>query len=150
MFVGREHLCSCVKGPEPAVKVVGRASAGASKARQASDAGKDEKHLSSKHWLQRLRRALILLACDGGEQERDNHVTDNTHMMKVHNLGGDELIGKGCASMSSFACWLNLFTGEQKKKRKKISLFERTKNRFVLYPTSSMAYEGNSSELWTK
>ncbi|EKX40157.1 hypothetical protein GUITHDRAFT_113638 [Guillardia theta CCMP2712] len=58
---------------------------------------------------QRERARLARLAM----LERDNHVTDNTHMMKVHNLGGDELIGKG----------------EQKKKRKKISLFERTKNR---------------------
>ena len=27
--------------------------------------------------------------------ERDNHHTDNTHMMKVQNLGDDELVGGG-------------------------------------------------------
>mmetsp|Transcript_38643 Transcript_38643/g.62286 ORF Transcript_38643/g.62286 Transcript_38643/m.62286 type:complete len:162 (+) Transcript_38643:74-559(+) len=45
--------------------------------------------------------------------ERDNHHTDNTHMMKVQNLADDEIVGGG----------------DTKKKRKKASLAERTRNR---------------------
>ena len=40
---------------------------------------------------QRERTRLARLAM----LERDNHHTDNTHMMKVQNLADDELVGGG-------------------------------------------------------
>jgi hypothetical protein len=41
---------------------------------------------------QRERARLSRLAM----LERDNHHTDNTHMMKVQNLAEDEIVGGGC------------------------------------------------------
>lgn len=75
---------------------------------------KSARHVSDeapKSWdeKQRERGRLARLAM----LERDNHHTDNTHMMKVQNLADDEIVGGADA----------------KKKKRKVSLTERTRSR---------------------
>jgi hypothetical protein len=73
---------------------------------------------------QRERARLSRLAM----LERDNHHTDNTHMMKVQNLAEDEIVGGGC---------LLLFTYKYFQKCKQVHAFLRAC--YILYVVRTCA-----------
>mmetsp|Transcript_2841 Transcript_2841/g.6759 ORF Transcript_2841/g.6759 Transcript_2841/m.6759 type:complete len:168 (-) Transcript_2841:51-554(-) len=81
-------------------------------------------HDGPKRWDERQRQRHIVARLNF--LERDNHQQDNTHMMKVQRVEEDEMVG----------------SSDPKKKRKKASLAEKTRNRAL----DTILFEGQAEQ----